>query len=172
MLISAGIGRRCRSGRVAVGSSYRRPISWPSSWMLQSLASGSRERRVGRRVSGMEFNSRAVLILWNESPPALHRHLVVPHWGPMPDRSDEFRKAAADCVALARTTSDPVMRTSLLTMAQKWYDLANGSATNFNAIVREFNDRQMSRPVMQQQQQQQPQAKSKKGRVGPHGADF
>jgi hypothetical protein len=90
----------------------------------------------------------------------------------MPDRSDEFRKVAADCVALARTTIDPFTRASLLTMAQKWYDLANGSATNFNAIVREFNDRQMSRPVMQQQQQQQPQAKSKKGRVGPHGADF
>lgn len=79
----------------------------------------------------------------------------------MPDRSDEFRKAAADCVALARTTIDPVTRTSLLTMAQKWYDLANGPATNFDAIVRDFNDRQMispsgSKPVMQQQQQIQP----------------
>jgi hypothetical protein len=36
----------------------------------------------------------------------------------MPDRSDEFRKAAADCVALARTTNDPTTRTSLLIMAQ------------------------------------------------------
>ena len=72
------------------------------------------------------------------------------------DRSDEFRKAAADCVALARTTSDPMMRTNLLTMAQRWYDLANGPATNFDAIVREFNDQQMSKPVMQQQQQIQP----------------
>jgi hypothetical protein len=68
----------------------------------------------------------------------------------MPDRSDEFRKAAADCVALARTTIDPVTRTSLLTMAQKWYDLANGSPANFNAIVREYNDEQMVRPVTQQ----------------------
>ena len=66
------------------------------------------------------------------------------------DRSDEFRKAAADCVALARTTSDPMTRASLLIMAQKWYDLANGSATNFNAIVQEFNDEQMARPVTQQ----------------------
>jgi hypothetical protein len=72
------------------------------------------------------------------------------------DRSDEFRKAAADCVALARSTSDPLMRTNLLTMAQRWYDLANGPATNFDAIVREFNDHQMSKPVMQQQQQIQP----------------
>jgi hypothetical protein len=75
----------------------------------------------------------------------------------MPDRSDEFRKAAADCVALARSTTDPTTRASLLIMAQKWYELANGPATDFNAIVQEFNDQQMSKPVTQQQQQvQQP----------------
>jgi hypothetical protein len=77
----------------------------------------------------------------------------------MPDRSDEFRRAAANCVAIARTTDDPVTRLSLLTMAQRWYDLANGPAVNFDAIVREFNDRQMSdtsKPVMQQQQIQPP----------------
>jgi len=74
----------------------------------------------------------------------------------MPDRSDEFRKAAADCVGLARTATDPMMRASLLTMAQKWYDLATGPATDFNAIVQEFNDQQMAKPVMQQQQQIQP----------------
>jgi hypothetical protein len=81
---------------------------------------------------------------------------AVLRFGVSMDRSDEFRKAAADCVALARTTSDPMTRASLLTMAQKWYDLANGSPTNFEAIVREFNDEQMSRPVTQQQQQIQP----------------
>lgn len=77
----------------------------------------------------------------------------------MPDRSDEFRKAAADCLAVARTTDDPVTRVSLLTMAQRWYDLANGPTINFDAILREFNERQMSdtsEPVMQQQQQIQP----------------
>ena len=73
----------------------------------------------------------------------------------MPDRSDEFRKAAADCVALARTTNDPVMRTGLLTMAQRWYTLANAPPKNFDAVLREFNDEQMSKPVMQQQQQAQ-----------------
>jgi hypothetical protein len=80
----------------------------------------------------------------------------------MTDRSDEFRRAAANCVAIARTTDDPATRVSLLTMAQRWYDLANGPAVNFDAIVREFNDRQMSdtsKPVMQQQQQIQPQKK-------------
>jgi hypothetical protein len=77
----------------------------------------------------------------------------------MPDRSDEFRMAAAECLARARATNDPVTRASLLTMAQRWYDLANGSGIDFDAIVREFNDRQMSdtsKPVMQQQQQIQP----------------
>jgi hypothetical protein len=72
------------------------------------------------------------------------------------DRSDEFRKAAADCIALARTTSDPTTRTSLLIMAQKWYDLAKGPATDFNALVQEYNDQQMSKPVTQQQRQVQP----------------
>jgi hypothetical protein len=77
----------------------------------------------------------------------------------MPDRSNEFRQAAAECIALARTTTDPATRATLLTMAQRWLTVANGSATNFDAIVRDFNDRQMSdapKPVMQQQQQIQP----------------
>jgi hypothetical protein len=46
--------------------------------------------------------------------------------GEMPDRSDEFRKLAAECVAIARTTSDPAARVTLLTMAQKCFDQANG----------------------------------------------
>ena len=85
----------------------------------------------------------------------------------MPDRSDEFRKAAEDCLARARHTVDPVTRTNLLTLAQKWFKLANGPATDFDAILRQFNDQQMgtlpaappgesARPVMQQQQQVQP----------------
>ena len=43
-----------------------------------------------------------------------------------------------------------------LTMAQKWFDLANGPATNLDAALREFNTAQMRdalRPAMQQQQQ-------------------
>ena len=77
----------------------------------------------------------------------------------MPDRSDEFRNRAAHCIAIARTTDDPATRAILLTMAQRWYDLANGPATDFDALVRDFNDRQLSdppKPVMQQQQQIQP----------------
>lgn len=77
----------------------------------------------------------------------------------MPDRSDEFRKMATDCIAIARTMTDPGNRAILLTMAQKWFDLANGPATNLDAALREFNTRQMTealKPAMQQQQQVQP----------------
>ena len=48
----------------------------------------------------------------------------------MPDRSDEFRKAAADCLARARNTVDPVTRANLLTLAQKWDLTANELARN------------------------------------------
>jgi hypothetical protein len=81
----------------------------------------------------------------------------------MSDRSDEFRKAANECLELARNTTDVTTRVSLLTMAQKWFDLANGPARDdrLNTILRDFNDHQMSgrtgsEPVMQQQQQVQP----------------
>jgi hypothetical protein len=77
----------------------------------------------------------------------------------MPDRSDEFRKLATDCLAIARTMTDPGNRAILLAMAQKWFDLANGPATSLDAALREFNTSQMSdapKPAVQQQQQIQP----------------
>jgi hypothetical protein len=85
----------------------------------------------------------------------------------MPVRSDELRRRAADCLALARATSDPHARISLLTMAQRLYTMANGSAVEFDSIVRNFNDEQMMRPrdgkpVMQQQQQIQPEKEDDK----------
>jgi hypothetical protein len=79
--------------------------------------------------------------------------------GLMSDRSDEFRNLAAECVAIARTTSDPAARVTLLTMAQKWFDLANGPTASLDGALREFNASQMSdarTPAMQQQQQIQP----------------
>jgi hypothetical protein len=64
------------------------------------------------------------------------------------DRSNAFRKAAAECLKLARATSDPSTRTSLLTMAQRWSELASSPCFHktFDALVQDFNDRQMSRP--------------------------
>ncbi len=62
------------------------------------------------------------------------------------DRSDEFRKAAGQCLALARTTTDDITRAALLLMAQKSFDLANGSARDarLDITIRAFNDDQMS----------------------------
>jgi hypothetical protein len=77
----------------------------------------------------------------------------------MTDRFDEFRKAAADCLKLARATSDANTRVSLLAMAQKWFDLSKGSRSQvgLDAALRVFNEEQMhARPVTQQQQQIQP----------------
>jgi hypothetical protein len=77
----------------------------------------------------------------------------------MPDRSDEFRRMAADCIAIARTITDPGNRAVLLTMAQKWFDLANGPTPNLDAALREFNTSQMRdalKPAVHQQQQIQP----------------
>jgi hypothetical protein len=63
------------------------------------------------------------------------------------DRSDKFRQAATKCLLLARKTKDPATRLSLLTMAQQWFTLANGSPGDgaFNAALRIFNDSQMTR---------------------------
>ena len=77
------------------------------------------------------------------------------------------RRRAADCLTLARATSDPNARLSLLTMAQRLYTMANRSAVEFDSILRNFNDKQMMRPsdgkpVMQQQQQVQPEKEDDK----------
>ena len=75
------------------------------------------------------------------------------------DQSEELKRRAADCLALARATSDPYTRLSLLTMAQRLHTMANGSAVEFDSILRSFNDEQLmcpsdGKPVTQQQQQQ------------------
>lgn len=74
----------------------------------------------------------------------------------MPDRSDEFRRAAFECLRLARTTFDENTRASLLIMAQKWFDLANGPPSQgvLDAAVRAFNDWQLTPQLATQQQQQ------------------
>jgi hypothetical protein len=70
--------------------------------------------------------------------------------GALPDeasmkRSDEFRKAATECLALAQKTTDAGTRLSLLTMAEKLFELANAPSLerHFEAAVRDFNHRQM-----------------------------
>jgi hypothetical protein len=40
------------------------------------------------------------------------------------DRSQEMRRMASECLALARQTSDPLVRFPRLELAQKWIELA------------------------------------------------
>jgi hypothetical protein len=86
----------------------------------------------------------------------------------MADRIAELRATAAQCLALAQSTSDPQMRVALTTMAQKLYDMASDRPGDFEAAQKEFNERQMlprrtiePQPTMQQQQQIQPKKEEK-----------
>jgi hypothetical protein len=117
---------------------------------------------VFRRQGHAEQQVKSLLIWWNiRSPRRLtDRGSLTGQF--MPDRSDEFRAAASECLRLARLTSDESTRASLLVMAQRWFELANGppSQDTLDVAVRAFNERQMSpQPVMQQQQQIQPKKK-------------
>jgi hypothetical protein len=84
----------------------------------------------------------------------------------MPDRSDRFRRAALECLQLARRASDENARTTLLMMAQRWFDLANGPTTQggLDFAVREFNEGQMVPKQTAQTAQQQQQIQPKKDR--------
>ena len=64
----------------------------------------------------------------------------------MTNRADECRKLAEKCVALARTASDPAARATLLTMALRWYELAQEAPSDLNTILQEFNNQQMRPP--------------------------
>ena len=84
----------------------------------------------------------------------------------MADRTDELRSTAAQCLALAQSTTDPQTRAALLIMAQKLNDMASHRPRSFEMAQREFNEQQMRppqpaqpQPPMQQQQQIQPEKK-------------
>jgi len=64
----------------------------------------------------------------------------------MTSRADECRKLAEKCMALARTAGDPAARATLLTMAQRWYELAQEAPSDLNTILQGFNDQQMQPP--------------------------
>jgi hypothetical protein len=64
----------------------------------------------------------------------------------MADRTDELRATAAQCLALAQSTTDPQTRAALLIMAQKLNDMASNRPASFEMAQREFNERQMLPP--------------------------
>lgn len=87
------------------------------------------------------------------------------------------RRAAAECVDLARITTDPETKQFLLTRAQEWLKFAYSEHdAEFDRLLTEFNSQQMglrkqtgppvarrpTRPLpMQQQEVQQQQARTK-----------
>jgi hypothetical protein len=56
------------------------------------------------------------------------------------DHAHELRTMAAECLATALATFDPSARASLLMMAQKLLDLADGLA-----LLLDFDEQEMSR---------------------------
>ena len=70
------------------------------------------------------------------------------------------RRAAAECIALARITSDPETKQTLLTRAQEWLKLAySNHADEFDRLLGEFNEQQMGFeqvPVHHSPMQRQP----------------
>ena len=81
------------------------------------------------------------------------------------------RRAAAECIALARITGDPETKQTLLTRAQEWLKLAYSDHDDeFGRLLGEFNEQQMgieqaspSRASMQRQPMQQQQTRAHKG---------
>jgi hypothetical protein len=61
------------------------------------------------------------------------------------DRSDEFRRVAAQCLAVAQTTADLKVRKELVHMAARLHNLASDGMSS-----------SAPQPVSQQQQQIQP----------------
>ena len=86
----------------------------------------------------------------------------------MTDRAEELRETAAQCLALAQSTTDPKVRAALTIMAQKMYDVVNLRSAEYEVAQRKFNDRQMlqhfpvEQPQSTMQQQQQIQSKKEK----------
>ena len=74
---------------------------------------------------------------------------------------ERCRKAAAECVELARATTDPEKKQILLTHAQAWLKLAYAEpSAQLQRLLAEFNEEQMdfrtaSPPQRQEVQQQQ-----------------
>jgi hypothetical protein len=65
------------------------------------------------------------------------------------DHTRELRRAAAECLDLARHTTDANTRAALLAMAQKWLELASDQfgdqfgSRRFHDLLAELNDQQM-----------------------------
>ena len=71
---------------------------------------------------------------------------------------DMCRKAATECIELARATNDPAKKEILIARAQEWLKLAYAkNESEFERHLAQLNDAQMGRaPVQRTSMQQQP----------------
>jgi hypothetical protein len=66
----------------------------------------------------------------------------------MPDRADQLRRRAAECLILARKAKDPSMRMALVTVASKLHDMADRGPERMEGmdrVIRALNDARVSR---------------------------
>jgi hypothetical protein len=59
----------------------------------------------------------------------------------MTERSEDFRLTAAQCLALAQTTTDPSTRAGLVTMARQLHDLADRGSSDVKPRLESDQDR-------------------------------
>jgi hypothetical protein len=75
------------------------------------------------------------------------------------------RKAAGECIELARATADPETKEILLIRAQEWLKLAySDHEARFNALLTEFNTGQLLGSPVQRQPMQQQQSRTDDGK--------
>jgi hypothetical protein len=81
----------------------------------------------------------------------------------MPDVDRELcRKAASECLELARVTTNPAIRQTLLIRAQEWLKLAYAESDDkFEELLSRFNSGQLSGSGAVQRQPMQQQSKRK-----------
>jgi hypothetical protein len=48
----------------------------------------------------------------------------------MRNKSDDYRRHAAECLALSKVATDPTAKAQLMVMARSWYALANQAHRN------------------------------------------
>jgi hypothetical protein len=90
----------------------------------------------------------------------------------MPGMDREMcRKAAAECVELARVTTDPVKKEALLQRAQQWIKTAySHNDAEFEKLLGQLNSDQMAKPAQRTQADQQ-QAQQQQSKINPKADD-
>jgi hypothetical protein len=80
------------------------------------------------------------------------------------------RKAAAECVELARVTPDPARKEALLLRAQQWIKTAySHNDAEFEKLLGQLNSDQMASPGPRTQMRRQ--AQQQQSKIDPKGND-